>query len=87
MNQNCVFSCGQLAVMAAERGDGERAGLLWGAVDAEAASGRVGQWERERPEFEAIVRTVDGPAFRRAHAEGGLLSIAQAIAVEPALAD
>ena len=53
--QHIVFAGAELAVIAAARGDGVRAGLLWGAVEAEAAHGRVGQWERERPEFEELV--------------------------------
>ena len=56
-----VFAESELAVIAAARGDAARAGLLWGAVEAEASAGRVGQWEGARAELEALVLVVDGP--------------------------
>ncbi len=85
--QHIVFAGAMLATIAAARGDGERAGLIWGAVEAEAAAGRVGQWERDRPEFEELLLPVDGPAFASARTEGNLLSIAEAAGVEGAAAD
>ena len=56
---------GRTRRIAAARGDSDRAGLIWGAVEAEATSGRVGQWERDRPEFEELVLAVDGPRSRK----------------------
>lgn len=82
--QHLVFTGAELAIIAAERGDPERAGRLWGAVESEASSGRVGQWETHHVELEALVLRVDGPAFARARAEGGLLSVAQAAGLETA---
>ena len=73
-----IFAGAELAIIAAYRGDAARAGLLWGAVEAEASSRRVGQWESGQAEFEALVLRVDGPAFSAARAEGALLSIADA---------
>jgi hypothetical protein len=52
-------------------------------VEAEASVGRVGQWETERAELEALVLKVDGPEFARARAEGGLLTITQAAGLDP----
>ncbi len=79
-----VFTCAELAIIAAERGDAEGAGRLWGAVESETGSGRVGQWEQERAEIEALVLRADGPAFARARVEGGLLSIGEAAGLETA---
>ena len=84
--QHIVFAGGVLAVIAAARGDSGRAGLIWGAVEAEAASGRVGQWERDRLEFEELVLAADGPEFADARVEGNMLSISQAAGLEPAAA-
>ena len=82
-----VPAASELAILAVERGDAERAGRLWGAVESEVSSGPVGgQWERHHEELENLVLGVDGPAFARARAEGRLLPIAVAagLAVAPA---
>jgi hypothetical protein len=77
-----VFTAAELAVIAAERGDAEQAGHLWGAIESEQASRPVGRWENRRQELEALVLRVDGPAFASARTEGGLLSIAEAASLE-----
>ena len=79
-----LFGAAGLAAIAAARGDAERAGRIWGAVEAEASTGRVGRWHRERPEYEGSVLIVDGDVFREAHAEGKTLSIAAAAGIEAA---
>ena len=79
-----IFAGAELAIIAAYRGDAARAGLLWGSVEAEASSRRVGQWESGQAEFEALVLRVDGPAFTAARAEGALRSIADAACPGPA---
>ena len=68
-----VFTGAELAIIAAERGDAERAGRLWGAVESEVRAGRVGQWGKHHTEIEALVLRADGPAFAGARAEGSLL--------------
>jgi hypothetical protein len=78
-----VFTAAELAVIAAERGDNERAGRLWGAIESEQTSTPVRQWENKREELEALVLGVDGPAFARARTEGRLLSIAEAAGLVP----
>jgi tetratricopeptide (TPR) repeat protein len=82
--RNLVYAGAQLSVIAAARGDSARAGLIWGAVEAEEARGRVGQWENERAELEELVLAADGPGFSDARGEGSLLSIGQAAGLEPA---
>jgi len=82
--QHVVFAAANLATIAAARGDTERAGRLWGAVESEAAAGGIGQWDKERDELEALVLVVDGPAFASAREEGRLLSIPAAVGLESA---
>ena len=77
-----VFTAAKLAIIAAERGDAEQAGRLWGAIESEQASRPVPQWENRREELEALVFRMDGPAFASARAEGCLLSIAEAAGLE-----
>lgn len=82
--QDILFAAAELAVIAAERGDAEQAGRLWGAVENEASAGRVGQWERHHAEVEALVLRVDGPAFARARREGTLLTLVEAAGYDTA---
>jgi tetratricopeptide (TPR) repeat protein len=65
----------------------ERAGRLWGAIDAEEErGGRVGQWEEEyRPEVEEHLRVVAGAEFEAARTAGRAMSRDEA--VEYALVD
>ena len=83
-HRRAVLTAAKLAVIAAERGDAERAGRLWGAIESEQASRPVRQWENRREELEALVLRVDGPAFARARTKGRLLSIAEAAGLVPA---
>jgi tetratricopeptide (TPR) repeat protein len=75
-----VFS----AWIARRRGDEERVGLFWGAVEAEEARGPIGQWELEREDYAAKVG-LDGELFERGRKRGRRLSLEAAI--EEALAD
>ena len=81
--QDVLFSAAELAVIAAARGDAERAGRLWGAIETEAAAGRVGQWENHHAELEALVLRADGPALARGRREGALLPLAEAAGYAP----
>ncbi|HET7808498.1 MAG TPA: adenylate/guanylate cyclase domain-containing protein [Gaiellaceae bacterium] len=60
------------------RGDEERAGLHWGAVEAEEARGPIGQWELEREEYAAKV-VIESDAFEGGRHRGRRLSFAAAI--------
>jgi predicted ATPase/class 3 adenylate cyclase len=79
-----VFAAADLAAIAAARGETERAGRLWGAIESEAGAGGIAYWDRERGAFEALVLGVDGPAFSEAREEGRLLSIPAAVGLESA---
>jgi predicted ATPase len=80
-----VYGLALSARIAAERGDLQRAGLLWGAVEAEEARGQIGQWEDEREKYAAHILAHAGPDLERGLEEGRLLSLAEAI--ERALSD
>ena len=82
--RSIMLTAARLAVIAAERGDAEQAGRLWGAIESEQASSPVARWENHRAELEALVLRVDGPAFARARTEGRLRSIAEAAGLETA---
>ena len=77
-----VFGAAGLAVIAAARGEAERAGRFWGALETEVAAGRIGPWERQRPGYEAQLLSVEGETFAMARDEGRLLTIAQAATTE-----
>ena len=77
--QGLAYGLGLLAWVAAARGQAERAGTLWGAVEAEAERGRIGQWENERDEYAGHVFAAAGPEFERARADGRTMTSDEAV--------
>jgi predicted ATPase/DNA-binding SARP family transcriptional activator len=77
--QNTIMRLAVLASAAAERGDVERAGKLWGAIEAEESRGRIGAWERNRGEYEQRLPSSDDPAFDRGRQMGRALSLDEAV--------
>jgi predicted ATPase/class 3 adenylate cyclase len=84
---HCVYLLALLARGAAEDGRLERAGVMWGAVEAEEERGMVGQWEGEREVYAApvLAHTDANGDFERGRAEGRGLSLDDAVGI--ALAD
>jgi len=80
-----VYLLALLARGAAEDGRLERAGFLWGALEAEEKRGIVGQWEGERELYAAPVLAHAGDDFERGRTAGRGLSLDDAVGV--ALAD
>ena len=76
-----VFGIGVLARIAVERGQLERAGHLWGAVEDEDAGAPLGGWRRHREAFEARIRQAAGPQFDRGYAAGRELALADAVSL------
>jgi predicted ATPase len=76
-----IFGVGILACIAAERGQSERAGRLWGAIEDEEAVAPLGGWRRHRQACEARIREVAGPEFERGHAEGRALALDDAVSL------
>jgi hypothetical protein len=64
-----------VARAAAERGEEDVAGRLWGAIEADVERAPMPTWERERDEFERSVIGLVGAAFEAARAEGRALSL------------
>src|SRR3954454_23598659 len=77
-----VLTAAKLAVIAAEHGDAERAGRIWGAIESEVSAGRLAEWERRREEIEERVLRPDGPEFAHARSEGSLMSVAEAAGLD-----
>lgn len=81
-NRGALANMAKLAVVAAERGQAERAGRLWGAAEGEQEARPVPGWERLHGLYGERVLRADGPAFAAGRAEGRLLSIAQAAGLD-----
>ena len=82
-----VFGVGLLARAAAEAGDYERAGLLWGAIEDEDAGAPLGGWRRHRQENEERITELAGPEFEPARAQGRELTLDEAVARAQDLAE
>ncbi len=74
-----VYGLALLARLAAEQGSLERAGRLWGAIEAEERRGAIGQWENDREEYERAVLAHAGPELERGREAGGRLSLDEAV--------
>ncbi len=83
----CVFGVGLLARTAAERGEAERAGRLWGAIEDSQAGAPLGGWRRHREASAARILESGGPEFERGLAAGRELSLDDAVEVALGSAD
>jgi predicted ATPase/class 3 adenylate cyclase len=77
--QLLVYGLAMLAALEAERGHAERAGQLWGAVEAEEQRGAIGQWEHEREQYERSVLAHARPALEAGREAGRRLSLDDAV--------
>jgi predicted ATPase/class 3 adenylate cyclase len=82
-----VFGVGLLARAAAELGQEERAGRLWGAIENEDAGAPLGGWRRHRHACEARVLEAAGRDFERGYAEGRTLTLEDAVELALAAPD
>jgi len=83
--QLTVYLLAILARTAAAQGHLEKAGAVWGAVEAEEGRGRVGQWEAERDVYAARVLDYENEAFATGRVKGRRMALSDA--VDHALAD
>jgi predicted ATPase len=83
--QLTVYLLAILAGTAAAQGHLEKAGAVWGAVEAEEGRGRVGQWEAERDVYAARVLDHENEAFATGRVKGRRMTLSDA--VDYALAD
>jgi predicted ATPase len=77
--QLIVYLLAILAGTAAVHGHLEKAGAVWGAVEAEEGRGPVGQWEAEREAYAARVLDHENEAFERGRAEGRRMTLHDAV--------
>jgi predicted ATPase len=73
-----VYSLAYLGRAAAEAGDEEHAGRLWGAIEAEIERTPMPGWESERDELAEPIFARAGATFEAARAEGRGLSLQDA---------
>ena len=74
-----IFAVGLLARAAAERGDGERAGLLWGAIEDEHAGAPLGGWRRHRQASLERIQELATPELEDALERGRELTLDDAV--------
>lgn len=77
--QTTVYGMAMLAWIATKARDHERAGRLWGAIEAEEEHAPVGQWEAERDEYASHIVGAD-PSFDHGRSEGRRLGLDRAVA-------
>jgi hypothetical protein len=68
-----------LACNAALTGNSGRAGLLWGAVEAEETRAPPGAWALERERYETLVKTAASGAFEDQREAGHRLPLEEAV--------
>jgi predicted ATPase/class 3 adenylate cyclase len=76
-----VFGVGVFACLAAEAGDLDRAGLLWGAIEDDRVGAPLGGWLRHRASCEAHLMAVRSPVLDDAIIRGRELSLDEAVAL------
>jgi hypothetical protein len=76
-----VFGVGLMARAAAEAGDYERAGLLWGAIEDEDSGAPLGGWRRHREENEERIMELAGSDFEPARARGSEFTLDEAVSL------
>jgi tetratricopeptide (TPR) repeat protein len=77
--QNMIYCLALLAWTAALEGRHRRAGVLWGAIEAEEARGPIGAWASERDKYEAAVTQASGPEFDAGRREGRGMTLNDAV--------
>ena len=76
--QMTLFSLGLLAQLEAEAGRADRAGRLWGAIEAEESRGPVGHWDDDRDEVASAV-VMTSPEFEQGRSSGRSMSLDEAV--------
>jgi predicted ATPase/class 3 adenylate cyclase len=76
-----IFGVGIFAWLAAARGQAERAGRLWAAIEDDHSAAPLGGWRRHRDSCDSRLRDVAGSDFDRGRAEGRTLSLEDAVAL------
>ena len=82
-----VFGVGLLARVAAERGQPDRAGRLWGSIEGEDAGAPLGGWRATVRRAKRGFAKPPVRGFERGRAEGRELTLDDAVSLAMALAD
>ena len=77
--QDIVYGLAHAAWLAAASGRSERAGMIWGSIEAEVQRGRIGQWELEMDQYSGRLAIVAGAEFERARELGRNLTLDEAV--------
>ena len=77
-----AYGLAMLAGCAARLGDHERAGRLWGAVEARQQRQPLEIWDRIRERFEPRLQAAAGKAFDQGRAGGLRLTLEEAVEEE-----
>jgi tetratricopeptide (TPR) repeat protein len=77
--KDMVYTLADLARIAAEVGDAQRAGRLWGILEVVEAQGPVGGWEADRERYAAHVVATSTPELTRAQEEGRRMPLVDAV--------
>jgi len=78
--QSTVWFLSHTAWLSALGKQRERAGRMWGAIEAEEKRGRIGQWEDQRDDYAKNLAGVAGPEFEAARLEGHGMTLDEAVA-------
>ena len=79
-SKGCLYCLRALAAVAAEQGQVERAGLLWGAADAHERESGWTLRTRDSETYKAAVVKVTNARFEQAVEEGTRMTLAEAVA-------
>jgi len=77
---NMAYGLAVLALAAQSGGDDQRAGRLWGAIEAEEARAFLGHWSHDRDEFATQILTGATTAFQQGREAGQQLTLNEAVA-------
>jgi non-specific serine/threonine protein kinase len=78
--QSTIWALSMLARAASRSGGHERAGLIWGGLEAEGErGGRTGRWALEEERLREELAAVGGAAFLAAGAAGRSMSLAETV--------
>jgi hypothetical protein len=74
-----IYTLADLARIAAEAGDPQRAARLWGILDVVEAQGLIGGWASDREQYALHVLAASTPEQIRAQEEGRRMSLGDAV--------
>jgi predicted ATPase len=77
--KDMVYTLADLARIAAEAGDPQRAGRLWGILEVVEAQGPVGGWAADREHYAGHVVATSAPELTRAQEEGRRMPLDDAV--------